>query len=79
VTIAKRPFVWAGMAKDMQVIWVRREWKYFFEEDWTTQISLNCFNKFVLAITLSKDELSDVCGVTTTPHGEEALLRRLEP
>jgi hypothetical protein len=25
VTIAKRPFVWAGMAKDMQVIWVKRK------------------------------------------------------
>jgi hypothetical protein len=29
VTIAKRPSVWDGMARDMQVICVRREWKYF--------------------------------------------------
>jgi hypothetical protein len=29
VTIAKRPFVWAGMASDMQVIWVESEPKYF--------------------------------------------------
>jgi hypothetical protein len=29
VTIAKRPFVWAGMARDMQVIWVRRKQEYF--------------------------------------------------
>jgi hypothetical protein len=28
------------MAKDMQVIWVKREWKYFCEKDWTTQITL---------------------------------------
>jgi hypothetical protein len=45
VTIAKRPFVWAGMARDMQVIWVRREREYFCGEDWTTQISLIQFNK----------------------------------
>jgi hypothetical protein len=29
VTIAKRPSVWDGMARDMQVICVRRERKYF--------------------------------------------------
>jgi hypothetical protein len=29
VTIAKRPFVWAGMKRDMQVIWVKSEPKYF--------------------------------------------------
>ena len=29
VTIAKRPFVWAGMARVVKVIWVKREWKYF--------------------------------------------------
>jgi len=45
VTIAKRPFVWAGMARDMQVIWVRKERKYFFRQDWTTQITLIRFNK----------------------------------
>jgi hypothetical protein len=28
VTIAKRPFVWTGMAKDMQVIWVRGQEKF---------------------------------------------------
>src|ERR1700728_1174079 len=28
VTIAKRPFVWAGMARDMQVIWVRGQDKF---------------------------------------------------
>jgi hypothetical protein len=28
VTIAKRPLVWAGMAKDMQVIWVRGQEKF---------------------------------------------------
>ena len=35
VTIAKRPFVWAGMANDIEVIWVKREPEYFCEEDWT--------------------------------------------
>ena len=29
VTIAKRPFVWAGMARVVEVIWVKRERKYF--------------------------------------------------
>jgi hypothetical protein len=47
VTIAKRPFVWAGTAADVEVIWVKGEWKYFCEEDWTGRSSLNCFNKFV--------------------------------
>jgi hypothetical protein len=28
VTIAKRPSVWAGMARDMQVIWARRQAKF---------------------------------------------------
>jgi hypothetical protein len=35
VTIAKRPFVWAGMASDMQVIWVKSEPEYFCKRDWT--------------------------------------------
>src|ERR1700733_15017687 len=29
VTMASRPSVWDEMAKDMQVIWLRWEWKYF--------------------------------------------------
>ena len=45
VTIAKRPFVWAGMARDMQVIWVESEPEYFCAKDWTTQIRLIPFNK----------------------------------
>src|ERR1700733_7949864 len=45
VTIAKRPFVWAGMAGDMHVIWVKREQEYFCEGDWTGSISLIRFNK----------------------------------
>jgi hypothetical protein len=40
VTIAKRPSVWAGMGSDIEVIWVKRERKYFCEGDWTGQISL---------------------------------------
>jgi hypothetical protein len=37
--------VWAGMARDMQVIWVKSEPEYFCARDWTTQIRLNRFNK----------------------------------
>ena len=49
VTIAKRPSVWDGMARDMQVIWVRREREYFLLEDWTTQITLIRLDKFAVA------------------------------
>jgi hypothetical protein len=45
VTIAKRPSVWGGMAMDIEVIWVRREGKYFCKWDWTGQITLIRFNK----------------------------------
>jgi hypothetical protein len=34
------PLVWGGTADDMQLIWVRRERKYFLTWDWTTQITL---------------------------------------
>jgi hypothetical protein len=37
--------VWAGMAGDMQVICVGREWKYFCKQDWTGSISLIEFDK----------------------------------
>jgi len=33
------------MAKNKQVIWVKRETKYFYKEVWTRQIRLNRFNK----------------------------------
>jgi hypothetical protein len=33
------------MAKDVEVIWAKRQRKYFLKEDWTTQIRLNCFAK----------------------------------
>jgi hypothetical protein len=49
VTIAKRPFVWAGMAEGMEVIWVGSEQEYFCGEDWTTQISLIAQEKFSFA------------------------------
>jgi len=39
VTIAIRPSV-GGMARVLEVIWVRREWKYFWKQDWTGGISL---------------------------------------
>jgi hypothetical protein len=40
VTIAKRPFVWAGMAADRGVICVRRKQQYFCKGDWTGSIKL---------------------------------------
>jgi hypothetical protein len=39
VTIAIRPYGGRD-GWDMQLIWVKREGEYFFEEDWTTQITL---------------------------------------
>jgi hypothetical protein len=54
-SIASQPYVrddretplvyWAGMARDVEVIWVKMERKYFCEEDWTGSISLIQFNK----------------------------------
>jgi hypothetical protein len=35
VTIAKRPSVWAGMVRDVQVICLGSELKYFCERGWT--------------------------------------------
>ena len=64
VTIAKRPSVWAGMAKDMQVSWVRREWEYFCEGDWTTQIRLILFDN------------SPPARRTAKPSGRRAKRRR---
>jgi hypothetical protein len=49
VTIAKRPSVWAGMARDQQVICLKRQWKYFCKGDWTTQIRLNPKENFFSA------------------------------
>jgi hypothetical protein len=37
VTIAKRPFVWAGTADGVEVIWLKSEPKYFCEKDWTSK------------------------------------------
>jgi hypothetical protein len=46
VTIAKRPSLWDETAGDMEVIWGAGEAEYFWRGEWTTQISLNWFNKF---------------------------------
>ncbi len=46
VTIAKRPSVWDGMAKVLDVIWGVRKQEYFCTEDWTAQIRLKSHNKF---------------------------------
>ena len=44
VTIASRPSVGRD-AGDLLLIWVRRERKYFCNQDWTGQITLIRFNK----------------------------------
>ncbi len=49
VTIAKRPSVWDGMAKVLDVIWGVRKQKYFCKWDWTGSISLIRFNKSAVA------------------------------
>jgi hypothetical protein len=49
VTIAKRPFVWAGMARDIEVIWVKRESKCFSRRGWTWQIRLIAQQNFISA------------------------------
>jgi hypothetical protein len=51
VTIAKRPSSGNRMAGDMDVIWGRREAKYFLGEDWTGSISLIWFDKFAFRRT----------------------------
>jgi hypothetical protein len=55
VTIAKRPFEWDGMARDMDVIWGKREGIYFCRKDWTGSISLMRFNKLLFWRTFLKD------------------------
>src|SRR5580658_8170585 len=60
-SIASRPYVrddretpllyWAGTGRDMPVIWVERESKCFFKEDWTGQISLIAQANFFSART----------------------------
>jgi hypothetical protein len=62
VTIAKRPFVWVGIARDMQVIWVKSEPEYFCGKDWTTQIRLNPKRNFFSAVTRNRRRKSAVKG-----------------
>jgi hypothetical protein len=51
VTFAKRPSEWDGMAMDIELIWGGDEADYFFNEDWTGQITLNAFRKSVFSRT----------------------------
>jgi hypothetical protein len=37
------------MARDVEVIWVKRELEYFWQGDWTTQIALIRLDKFAVA------------------------------
>src|SRR5215212_10296931 len=43
------PLMWDGMARLIVLIWVRPETECFFKWDWTAQIILIRFNKFVPA------------------------------
>ena len=43
--------MWAGMARDVEVIWVKREPEYFCKRGWTTQISLIAQQNFFSART----------------------------
>jgi hypothetical protein len=36
--------MWDGMAEDIDLIWVRREWKYFSQAGWTGGIRLIAFD-----------------------------------
>jgi hypothetical protein len=56
VTIAKRPFVWDGMAGVLELIWAVGEAEYFSGRGWTTQITLIQLNKFACARTPSAAE-----------------------
>src|SRR3954451_5390461 len=49
VTIAKRPFVWDGMARVLKLIWGNGEAEYFSGKDWTTQITLIAHENFAPA------------------------------
>jgi hypothetical protein len=48
------------MARDVEVIWVERELEYFYVGDWTTQITLIRFDKFVSARRAEKAGESSV-------------------
>ncbi len=67
VTIAKRPFVWAGTAADVEVIWVKGERKYFWERDWTGGIKLK--NKEDFRRERTRDEAAQRCHcIMVTPE-----------
>jgi hypothetical protein len=40
------PLEWDETGRVLRVIWVNRKQEYFLTTDWTTQITLICFNKF---------------------------------
>jgi hypothetical protein len=56
-----------GMVESVKLFPPNREAKYFCERDWTTQISLNCFNKLEFARTIA--------GAVTRPMTGSALHR----
>jgi hypothetical protein len=56
----QRPSEWNGMAEDIEVIWVKREPKYFCKGNWTGQITLICLNKLACTRT-AKNELFLSC------------------
>jgi hypothetical protein len=51
------PLMWDGMAGDIKVIWVLREWKCFCSEGWTDRNSLNAQENF-LSIVIARFSVS---------------------
>jgi hypothetical protein len=49
VTIAKRPYVRAGMEKDVQVIWAKKEEEYFCRGGLDRQHQLDPFQQITLS------------------------------
>jgi hypothetical protein len=66
VTIAKRPFVWAGMAADREVICAKWEQKYFCEGGWTGK-------------SLDRDFWHQEPGDLILRSGRLAASRRMDP
>jgi hypothetical protein len=62
-------------AIDMELIWVGGEAKYFCEEIWTGQITLNAFKKFVFSRTAFQTtslEKSRPSGKLNSPSGNKS-------
>ena len=69
VTIAKRPSVWDGMARLLNLIWGKLEAEYFLKQDWTTQITLN------VLVFLPSIRTPEIFGESAVGQG----LRQMQP